>query len=210
MPKDPAKFWDRLAPRYAKMAIRNPEAYEEKLARTQAHFPPQAKALELGCGTGSTAIAHAPHLAEILATDISEEMLKIGRARAAEAGVDNIRFARLSVADTARLEEEFDVVLALNLLHLLPDPSEGLRAARARLRPGGLLIASTFFLKDAALKFRLLAPILGLLGVFPRLRPLSQAAFKTALSAAGFTLLESWQPGPNSPVFHIAQKSETR
>ncbi|MEL7046845.1 MAG: SAM-dependent methyltransferase, partial [Pseudomonadota bacterium] len=56
-----AEFWDRVADRYSKRAIADPETHERKLHSTQALMRLEMKILEFGCGTGSTALLHAPH-----------------------------------------------------------------------------------------------------------------------------------------------------
>ena len=53
-------FWDRLAKRYARMPVADQAAYETKLEKTRAFLRPDSRVLEFGCGTGSTAILHAP------------------------------------------------------------------------------------------------------------------------------------------------------
>ena len=55
--------------------------------------------LEVVCGTGTTAIAHAPHVAHIRGTDLSARMIAIARARAVEAGMANVRFDQAAVDD---------------------------------------------------------------------------------------------------------------
>ena len=79
------------------------------------------RVLEVGCGTGSTALLHAPYVRELLATDFAEGMIGIARERAAEAGLDNVRFEVASLESLAGRDERFDVVLALNVLHLVVD-----------------------------------------------------------------------------------------
>lgn len=56
------KFWDRMANKYARQPIADEAAYQHKLDVTRQHFTPQSKVLEFGCGTGSTALLHAPHV----------------------------------------------------------------------------------------------------------------------------------------------------
>ena len=68
---DAAPFWDKIAPRYAKKPVADPAAYEEKLARVRALLRAEDRVLEIGCGTGSTALRLASRVAEITATDIS-------------------------------------------------------------------------------------------------------------------------------------------
>ena len=61
-----SKFWDRMAKGYAKSPVKDQAAYEKKLEITRGCFPPDAEVLEFGCGTGSTALLHAPHVKHYL------------------------------------------------------------------------------------------------------------------------------------------------
>ena len=55
-----AKFWDKIAERYSRRPIADEAAYHRKLQVTREYFHPDMQVLEFGCGTGSTAIEHAP------------------------------------------------------------------------------------------------------------------------------------------------------
>ena len=90
----PAKFWDKIAEGYAKQPVADEAAYQKKVQVTREYFQPEMEVLEFGCGTGSTAIAHAPYVKHILAIDISAKMLEIARVKAAAANVGNITFER--------------------------------------------------------------------------------------------------------------------
>ena len=92
-----ARFWDRIAERYARKPVADEKAYQEKLRITREWLAPEAEIVELGCGTGSTAIAHAPHVRRIRAVDVSDGMLEIARRKATAAGVENVVFERASV-----------------------------------------------------------------------------------------------------------------
>ena len=76
------KFWDKIAERYSKRPIADEVAYQKKLQVTREYFRPDMEVLELGCGTGSTAILHAPYVKHILAIDISSKMIDIAQAKA--------------------------------------------------------------------------------------------------------------------------------
>ena len=86
------KFWDRIAKRYSKQPIADEQAYQKKLAVTREYFRPEMQVLEFGCGTGSTAIAHAPYVKHIHASDISSKMIAIAKQKALAAGVENVTF----------------------------------------------------------------------------------------------------------------------
>ncbi len=72
-----ARFWDFIAKRYARQPVADEASYRKKLEMARTYFSPGSEVLEFGCGTGSTAIAHAPHVAHIRATDVSGKMLAI-------------------------------------------------------------------------------------------------------------------------------------
>ncbi len=93
----PAEFWDRVAPGYSKRPISDSDSYARKLAATQALMRPNMKVLEFGCGTGSTALEHAPHVTHIEATDVSAGMIAIARQKAEDAGINNVSFRQSGV-----------------------------------------------------------------------------------------------------------------
>ena len=88
------KFWDKKAEGYAKSLISDEETYHRKLSETQKYFTPDMRVLEFGCGTGTTAVNHGPHVRHIDALDISQSMLDIGRKKAGESNIENITFTR--------------------------------------------------------------------------------------------------------------------
>jgi SAM-dependent methyltransferase len=190
-----AAFWDRVAARYAKAPMRAPEAYEATLARVRARLEPQDRVLELGCGTGTTALALAPQVAAYEGRDISANMLGIARGRAAEAGLATLTFAPGDM-EAAIDGGPFDAVLAFNLLHLATDLDGALARIHAALVPGGLLISKTPCLaaEGLSLKFRALLatlPLLQALGKAPRgLTRLSVTDLERRVTAAGFEILE--------------------
>lgn len=87
-----AKFWNKVADGYAKQPIADEAAYQKKLQVTREYFQPSMNVLELGCGTGSTAIAHAPYVQHIQAIDFSSNMIEIAQAKADAQNIQNITF----------------------------------------------------------------------------------------------------------------------
>lgn len=203
-----AKFWNRMAKRYAQMPIRDPASYQEKLTRTQAALPPHAQVLEIGCGTGSTALHHAPHVGTILAIDISDKMIDIAQQRAAVAGPQNVAFRKASLEDVRAEDGPFDGILALNLIHLLDTPGDAVKRMGALLKPGGVLVASTQCLADKMNWMRPIAPIFAAANVFPPLSFFSRADLERWITEAGMTVEDAWHPkGRGKAVFHIARKT---
>ena len=75
--------------------------------------------LEFGCGTGSTAIVHAPNVKQIHAIDISSKMIEIAQAKADANNIKNVIFERSAIDEFGASDETFDAVLGLSILHLV-------------------------------------------------------------------------------------------
>ncbi len=186
---DTGNFWDKIAPKYAKKPVADPAAYEAKLDRVRNLLRAEDRVLEIGCGTGSTALTLAPDVAEITATDISRGMIAIAEDKRAAAGVENAEFLQADATEIFR-EAPFDVVTAFSLLHLVDDVPAVLDAVFAQLKPGGLFISKTVCLGDAHFGLQLFVRALGALGLAPQVTTLSKADISRALVAAGFDLVE--------------------
>lgn len=203
--KSSKEFWDKSAQRYAKSRVRDEASYQKKLAITQGYFQPNWSVLEFGCGTGSTALVHAPHVKEILATDISGKMLEIAAQKARDAGVENVRFQQ-GTLDSLDLEaESFDAVLGLNILHLLEDAEAAIIRAHELLKPCGVFVSSTALVGELMVLWRLLIPAMQAVGLAPFVNRFSRQSLVTMLTNAGFSIDYEWQPDKAS-VFLIARK----
>ncbi|MEQ8691799.1 MAG: class I SAM-dependent methyltransferase [Pseudomonadales bacterium] len=205
---DNAAFWDKKAQGYARRPVADNATYEKKLAETREFLQPHMHILEFGCGTGTTAVHHAPHVAHVDAIDIAENMLQIGRQRATEAGVTNITFSRGTLAEFAAQDASLDAVLGLNVLHLLPDRTETLAEVARILKPGGIFVSSTACLAGSKLRFiKLIAPLAKWLGLMPDVFVFSEDEYTAEVSAAGFAIERQWHHGTDDiSVFMIARK----
>ena len=199
------RFWDRIAERYAKKPVGDEAAYQKKLAVTREYFRPDMEVLEIGCGTGSTAIAHAPYVRQIRATDISEKMIEIAKARADAANARNVTFESCAVEDLDVPSQSVDAVLALSLLHLLEDRDSVIADIYDMLRPGGVFVSNTVCLGDNMKWFRFIGPLGHWLGVFPLVRIFSRRDLEKSMASAGFSIDHTWQPDKRV-VFIIARK----
>lgn len=201
-------FWDKKAESYAKSAISDEATYQRKLAETQSYLRPNMRTLEFGCGTGSTAVHHAPYVQHIDAIDISENMLQIGRGKASESGLDNITFTRGTLTEFGAEDESFDAVLGLNVIHLLPDRQTVIAEVARILKPGGVFVSSTVCLGHSYLRFiKLIAPLGKWLGLMPEVFVLTEAELASEVTSAGFEIERQWHHGNGGiAVFMIARK----
>lgn len=202
----PTKFWDRIADRYSRSPIKDEGAYQKKLDVTRRYFTPESEVLELGCGTGGTAMLHAPHVKHYRATDISKRMIEIAEGKKAADSVENVTFEQTSLEDIGVVDESLDAVLAMSLLHLLEDKDVAIRKVHSMLKPGGAFVASTVCLGDHMKWFKLIAPIGRFLGVFPLVRVFTRQELLDRMTAAGFEIDYDWRPGKSAAVFVVAKK----
>lgn len=202
------KFWDKTANRYAKSSISDEATYQRKLAETQGFLKPNMRIVEFGCGTGTTAIHHAPHVQHIDAIDISENMLQIGRDKARKAGIDNITFTRGTLTDFHARNASIDAVLGLNVIHLLPDREAVIAEVARILKPGGVFVSSTACLGGSFLRYiKLVAPLGKMLGLMPDVFIMTEEDLAQEVVRAGFKIERQWSHGKGDiAVFLIARK----
>jgi len=191
--KPNAKFWDGVAPKYAAQAIDDVPAYEHTLDRVRHHLPPDARVLELGCGTGSTALTLSSSAGSILATDFSKGMIAQAQARM---GHDNVRFMQADAFHPDLSAQAFDVVMAFNLLHLVEDLDRTLARVHAMTVPGGLFISKTPCIGERKLGFkfgliRRMIPLMQRFGKAPFVRFETVAGLDASLEKAGFEIIET-------------------
>ncbi|MCV6598850.1 MAG: methyltransferase domain-containing protein [Mangrovicoccus sp.] len=199
-------FWDKIAPKYANAPIRDPEGYSETQNKIKALLLPQHRVLELGCGTGSSALELASGVAEYVASDAAGEMIAIAKAKLGPDSPAQLRFVQSLATDLP--PGPHDVILALNLLHLLQDMDAALRQIHEALPPDGLLIAKTPLLRDGAWFLPWLLRGMQMLGKAPDIGMLREAAMITALKTAGFEITEQLvQPGMVPRLFTVARKT---
>lgn len=201
-----ALFWNRMARRYAGMKIPDEASYRHKLDRTGAYLTPEARVFEFGCGTGTTALHHAPHVARIRGVDFAPEMIAIAQEKAAAQGATNADFAVGTVEDEPGAGL-WDMVMAHSVLHLVPDRDAAIAKAHALLKPGGHFVSSTICLSDGLWFMRPVLPLMRLVRLAPaRVAFFTADDLRAAITQAGFELVEDWRPSPRRALFLVARK----
>ena len=107
------------------------------------HLPSNCQdALEIGCGAGEFARLLAERSRQVLALDLSPEMIRIARERSAK--FPNIDFQLADVRERTLPDESFDCIATIATLHHLPF-REILLKMKAALKPGGVLLVLDLF-----------------------------------------------------------------
>lgn len=201
-----AAFWNKAAKKYAASPIKDIAAYEETLARTRSYLTAQDHLLEVGCGTGSTAIKLAPFVRRITATDISGNMIAIAQRKITGDGPQNIDFVESEI-NAAMADAPFDAACAFSLLHLVDDLDQTLLRLRDRIKPGGYLISKTACLADMNMLVRPMIKVMQMIGKAPHVLVFDAARLEKAVRKAGFDVVETGYFGANrSARFIVARK----
>ncbi|MDQ3125113.1 MAG: class I SAM-dependent methyltransferase [Pseudomonadota bacterium] len=185
-----ARFWDRSSRKYARDAIADQGGYERTLDRTRALLKPDDLVLELGCGTGSTALRLAGDVQSYLATDLSAGMIAIAREKLSASAIPALAF-EVATAEASIFEAgRYNAVLGFNYLHMVRDVPATLRRIHTLLAPSGLFISKTPCLGDMnPLVSLVLLPGMRAIGRAPFVSVFRQAELCELVSSAGFDLL---------------------
>jgi SAM-dependent methyltransferase len=112
-----------------------------------AGIGPGDAVLDVAAGYGEPGLTAARAVApggHVVCTDISGEMLAVGRERAAAAGLDNLEFIECDAEELVFKEASFDAVLSRQGLQFLPDVPGVLTRLHAFLKPHGRLAAAVW------------------------------------------------------------------
>jgi ubiquinone/menaquinone biosynthesis C-methylase UbiE len=110
---------------------------------------PPLRVLDLGCGDGTTAIPLARTGAEVVGIDIARNLVEAGNKRAAEMGLDRIKFQE---GDASNLEgvadHSFDLTLSVFGAMFAPKPFEVAKEMVRVTRPGGRIVMGNWIPND--------------------------------------------------------------
>ncbi len=113
---------------------------------------PGMAVLDVGCGDGTTALPAAQRGAEVLGVDIAENLVAAGNARAAAAGLGNLRFEQGDASQLDGLADgSFDLVVSIFGAMFAPRPFDVARELVRVTRPGGRIVMGNWIPGDPTL-----------------------------------------------------------
>jgi ubiquinone/menaquinone biosynthesis C-methylase UbiE len=128
------------------------EAFVRSLGLT-----PPLRALDLGCGDGTTALPLALLGAEVTGIDIARNLVDAGNRRAAKAGLDRLKFHE---GDACNLEgvgdHSFDLILSVFGAMFAPKPFDVAKEMVRITRPGGRIVMGNWIPNDPTFVSQLL------------------------------------------------------
>ena len=137
------KFWDQSANNYDSTEEKFEFIHSRSRENTKRYLKDTDTVLDYGCGTGTTACEISDLVKNVRAIDISTAMIEIAKGKVATGGVVNVDFEQADIFDETFQNDSFDVVLAFNMLHTVPDPESVVQRTVELLKPGGLFISVT-------------------------------------------------------------------
>ena len=208
------EFWDKSAGNYDKTEERFEHIHRTAREKAKKHLENNDVVLDYGCGTGTVACEFANSVREIHAIDISTGMIELAKKKAAAANVENVNFMPADIFDERYTKESFDVVLAFNMLHTVPNPQKVVQRTHELLKPDGRFISVTPCLRDKmslAVSAQIqLVRLLGTTGIIPiPIRRLKSSELDDLMADGNFETIdtESIYQGASS-YFMVAKKTQ--
>lgn len=140
-----------VAERYVTSAT---HAHGDDLARMVELARPRGdeRLLDIATGGGHTALAFAPLVREVLATDLTPAMLAAAEQFVRGQGAANVRFELADAEALPFADASFEIVTTRIAPHHFPNPAKYVREVARVLRPGGLFVLNDNMApEDAAL-----------------------------------------------------------
>jgi ubiquinone/menaquinone biosynthesis C-methylase UbiE len=142
--------WDKAAAYYERYWQRQLAPAQDRLIELAA-LEPGMRVLDVACGTGLVTFRAAELVGPsgtVLATDISDEMVKSAASEATRRRHSNVDARRMDAEALDAPDGSFDVVLCALGLMYVPEPVTALREMRRVLAPGGRAVAAVWGARD--------------------------------------------------------------
>jgi SAM-dependent methyltransferase len=110
-------------------------------------LPPGAQVLDVGCGTGASAIPAAEAVGpteHVLGVDLAEGLLALARAKAAAQGLTNAEFRLGDMTALGFPDGQFDAVISVFSIFFVADMATQVRELWRMVKPGGQLAITTW------------------------------------------------------------------
>jgi arsenite methyltransferase len=146
--------------------------------------------LDLGSGAGADVLISARRVGptgKAIGLDMTDEMLRLARTNAAQAGVENVEFLKGYLEEMPLGDESVDVVISNCVINLSGDKPKVIKEAARVLRPGGRFAVSDV-IADPDMDEQTRADMAAWTGCIAG--ALTADEFRSALRSAGFEAIE--------------------
>lgn len=136
-------FWNKASKNYDKTEKRFEYIHKKARENTKKHLKDSYIVMDYGCGTGTASCEFSSQVKEIQGIDISSEMIRRAKEKAVGSKIDNVHFEKADLFEDKFQNESFDVILAFNMLHTVPNPQNVVYRINDLLKPDGIFISVT-------------------------------------------------------------------
>lgn len=204
-------FWNKASKNYYKTEKRFEYIHKKARENTKKHLKDSYIVMDYGCGTGTASCEFSSQVKEIQGIDISSEMIRIAKEKAVVSKIDNVHFEKADLFEDKFQNESFDVILAFNMLHTVPNPQNVVYRINDLLKPDGIFISVTpclgqkmSFLVNLQIQ---LVRILCKFGVIPiPIRRIKSSDIDILLAKGEFEAIESEEIFKGASSYFIAAK----
>ncbi len=113
---------------------------------------PGMDVVDIGCGDGTTAVPAAQRGANVLGVDIAANLVAAGNARAAAAGLGNLRFQEGDASDLGEIaDDSFDLAVSIFGAMFAPRPFDVAKEMVRVTRSGGRIVMGNWIPGDPTL-----------------------------------------------------------
>lgn len=198
-------FWDKVSPLYDFFeTVYNRRVYTNTGKCVAAYISEDDIVLECACGTGAISEPIAQKCRLLIATDMSDGMLRQTYKKCRKYG--NVKVRRADLTHLKCKDNRFDKVVAGNVIHLLDDPEAAIRELLRVCKPDGMVIIPTYINNERAGQ-KITVKLLEKLGASFK-RQFDFASYRQFFANAGFTDAEfSVVEGRMPCVIAVIQKS---
>lgn len=200
------KFWNRMSGQYEKRAKHFSKSHIRTVENIKKHLNTGDIVLDYGCATGIIAIEIADNVKKIYGIDISTTMIDTAKKKIEERKIGNIELAKTTIFEAQFEKESFDVVLALDILHLVEDAPAVVKRINELLKPGGMLITATACMGEAYSFISALISLLIKIGLVPEIRYFKNSELKDLITKCNFNIVEAESLNKNNTEYFIAAK----
>ncbi|MBP0988752.1 MAG: class I SAM-dependent methyltransferase [Oscillospiraceae bacterium] len=198
-------FWDKVSPLYDFFeTVYNRRVYTNTGKCVAAYISEDDIVLECACGTGAISETIAQKCRLLIATDMSDGMLRQTYEKCSKYG--NVKVRRADLTHLKCKDNRFDKVVAGNVIHLLDDPEAAIRELLRVCKPDGMVIIPTYINNERAGQ-KITVKLLEKLGASFK-RQFDFASYRQFFANAGFTDAEfSVVEGRMPCVIAVIQKT---
>jgi SAM-dependent methyltransferase len=124
--------------------LRARASHSEFAQKLDAAIPPDARIVEVGCGTGQVSLFLARGERQVIGADLTRASLRLAADAARRFGIEGVSFVETDLTRPALRDGAFDVVYCSGVLHHTPDPRASFARIARLARPSGMIVLGLY------------------------------------------------------------------